>query len=461
MRFYAAMKNVTSPETSATGHARRAIAVSRIDRAAVDALEQRRMLSGTPGPMPALEANGTVDLWVPSQTGNFNNMLVEGEFRIYSAMRSVDTSAQDAAGLRPINVSYSDLYVIRADGTLDRDQLDEDRVRARAREASDAGVPWVIDIEHWAIDIRLNSQSEVQATLDKFIQLIDWAKDERPDIQIGFYGILPLRNYWGPVEQVVLEARARSEPGFENRFPERFVAAQERIDDWKRANDFLQPLADAVDFIVPSLYTFYDDPVNWVVYAEANMAEAAQWGKPVVPFLWPQYHDSGVLAGQMVDADFWQLQLDTVRAHADSVIIWGAAAMPIAGEAWWQPTIDFVNENRDVDTRSPERPTPDRDILPVARSTDAIPQRPVIRATATTHRSMFASSEPLIAINASSLAETLTTFRGESESERGESRTQTLANRLLAFAKSNPSLFEDAFNSGRAQDLLDSLKSDR
>ena len=40
--------------------------------------------------------------------------------------------------------------------------------------------------------------------------------------------------------------------------------------------------------IFPSLYTVYDDQGHWLRFAEANMVEARRYGKPVIPFIWPQ-----------------------------------------------------------------------------------------------------------------------------------------------------------------------------
>ena len=73
--------------------------------------------------------------------------------------------------------------------------------------------------------------------------------------------MLPIRNYWAPVR-----------------------GDSAAISDWQAENRRLQRLADAVDIIFPSLYTFYDDPAGWVTYAVANIKEARSYGKPVYAF---------------------------------------------------------------------------------------------------------------------------------------------------------------------------------
>src|SRR5690606_26877227 len=100
-------------------------------------------------------------------------------------------------------------------------------------------------------------------------------------------------------------------------------------------------LAAAVDIIFPSLYTFYDQPEQWQRYAIGNVAEARQYGKPVYPFIWPQFHDSGA----EIPSTFWRQQLETVYAEADGLVIWSPArGRPTWNPSapWWQATTDFL-----------------------------------------------------------------------------------------------------------------------
>jgi hypothetical protein len=135
---------------------------------------------------------------------------------------------------------------------------------------------------------------------------------------VGYYGTVPTRNYWAPVKK---DAGA--------------------LATWRGDNNRLAPLAQAVDTVYPSLYTFYDDVPGWTTYALANIEEARQYGKPVYPFLWPQYHQSR----KPIAGDFWRLQLDTVFKNADGLVIW----TPARGGAkwnpdtpWWHHTVDFL-----------------------------------------------------------------------------------------------------------------------
>ncbi len=308
-------------------------------------------LSGTPIVQPALPETST--------SGTDGVAATEPSFSVFSGMRHVpDGVSLEDEGVDDILITYGDLFGRGPNGELLDDMVAEHRVREFARRAADSGRKWVVDIEHWAHDINKADEATVQETMDKFLQLIEWAKDERPHVEIGIYGIMPIRNYWTPNElerrtAQLEEAKADGNAFWIGVFQDLVDTEQSRYDKWENANDFLQPLADQVDFIVPSLYTFYDNPEAWETYAEHNLEQAASYGKPVIPFLMPHYHNAGPLTGEMNGEDF-RAQLDFVRDNADGVVIWRGFSAWDTGEGWWQATTDFTAalaaEQIDVDS---------------------------------------------------------------------------------------------------------------
>lgn len=174
-----------------------------------------------------------------------------------------------------------------------------------------------LDIEHWPW---YKASEEVRAeTISKLIQVIDIIKSVNPNVDLGFYSIMPQRNYWVPIKG----------------YPEQVAA-------WEADNRALQPVADRVDAVFPSLYTFYDAPLDWEKYAAGNLAEARKYGKPVYPLIWPQFHDSMPLKGQHIGGDFWRLQLEVCRAQADGIVLWGGYRTPWDdGHPWWSETAKF------------------------------------------------------------------------------------------------------------------------
>lgn len=154
-----------------------------------------------------------------------------------------------------------------------------------------------LDIEHWGSLPDFN---------EKMIETVGLWRESYPDRPACFYGVGPARDYWSTVDLESAKYR-----------------------QWVAMNMERQPLAEAVDLMMPSLYTFYDDEennfVNWDQYAKANMdmAEQLSPGKRVVPFIWPQYHNKSQLAGQYINAKFWRHQIEFLFTLTSEIIIWG------------------------------------------------------------------------------------------------------------------------------------------
>ncbi len=113
----------------------------------------------------------------------------------------------------------------------------------------------VIDIEVWKFNSSMTS-TEITANINKFKKVIAVFRRDLPKTKIGVYLHLPERNWLAPC-------------GDPNKVASRTSA-------WHARNLKLQPLADAVDIIVPSLYTFYDDAAS--IRLLANLGEGQHQG---------------------------------------------------------------------------------------------------------------------------------------------------------------------------------------
>jgi hypothetical protein len=231
-------------------------------------------------------------------------------------------SQKPNAGLTPIRVDGRGFW-----RGQDQSQPDRDACQKTARAAAKEFSHFVINIEHWKVDINRDPKADVQKSVDKLVQVIRWMREAAPSLKLGIYAIPPIRDYWTPVRNI---------PG--------------SVASWRAANQFLKSIADASDFIAPSLYTFYEDIPGWVTYASANIEEAQQFGKPVYPFLWCRYHTSNRLRrNQFIEGGYWRTQLETVRDRgANGVVLWDWAGHDTpktnvlnAQQAWWQETVKF------------------------------------------------------------------------------------------------------------------------
>ena len=267
--------------------------------------------------------------------------VAQAKFRLFDSLLFLGKPNLKALGFEQLEVTGSAFWV----GGRPGKEPDEKAVRAYARSLLERGVQLVcLDIEHWPMYPHADSLT-VQGTVDKFLKIVRWMHNEAPGIQIGFYAMPPIQNYWTPV-----------------------VGKLEDLMSWNRHNDELMRLGSEVDVIFPSIYTFYDDPTgdSWRTYARANIEQARKYGKPVYVFLWPQYHDSNrTLRGQPIPAGFWRQQLETAFESADGVVIWGGwKTQWNSKEGWWRSTLDFLRAHSFIVPKPPSGLVIQRDITP-------------------------------------------------------------------------------------------------
>jgi hypothetical protein len=181
----------------------------------------------------------------------------------------------------------------------------------------------VLDIEVYKFN-GATTAADWNSNINKLKSVVAVFRQEMPNTKIGYYLLLPERNWLA----------ACGDP--------RKRAA--RTAAWHDRALRMQPLADVVDIIFPSLYTFYGDPASiacWPNYAKANIEQARIYGKPVWTFLWMKYHSTGT----WIPGPFWRTQLETVHANADGVVIWSQSLNSTAWSwtaPWWVETKKFM-----------------------------------------------------------------------------------------------------------------------
>ncbi|MGI9493719.1 MAG: hypothetical protein ACR2QF_15080, partial [Geminicoccaceae bacterium] len=109
------------------------------------------------------------------------------------------------------------------------------------------------------------------------------------------------------------------------------------------------------DTTATEIYTFYTDSAQdksrWLKYAGAQVDEAKRVvpNAPCYPFLWPVFHSgNNDFKGKPIPKDYFRLQLDFCKAHADGVVIWTESKMKRVDfddiPDWWEAVVEFIEE---------------------------------------------------------------------------------------------------------------------
>ncbi len=202
-----------------------------------------------------------------------------------------------------------------------------------------------IDIEHLPVTFSDNwdddwvaktppvkiTDTDRDRAIRELASIADWAHEANPKLIIGYFGILPQREYWSFIQPTKMH---------------------ENLDKLQQRNKKFRALAEHVDVLFPSLYTFYDKPEEWKIYAKGMFEEARQYNKPTYAFIWPIYHSSNATLGdQFIAGAFWRLQLETIyKLGFDGVVIWGGdkkqwnvSALDTDPSNWWYQTLSFMH----------------------------------------------------------------------------------------------------------------------
>jgi len=150
-------------------------------------------------------------------------------------------------------------------------------------------------------------------TYDESLEFLAFAKDtlqslglQRP---ISVYGQFP-REYWSAI-------RYREQP-------QNTTYAKSYL-KWIDSIQEKQELYKQLDFLCPSVYTFYpaaneadQSAQRWKIFATENIAIAKAFDKPVYPYLMINYHPAGVLLPDW----FIEFQLRIVESMKVECMIW-------------------------------------------------------------------------------------------------------------------------------------------
>lgn len=241
---------------------------------------------------------------------------------IYDATGYLNKNIQNNRIFIPIKILYQDKLL-----PFGTENIELNYLVNLAKSLPKSSVPYILDIECW--DIRPNTNDYIaNANIDKYILVIKTMKEARPDLKFGYFGLLPVRDYVSDK-----------------------VPNPEKLKKWHHANERAKKLAKYVDVICPEFYTFWNNPIAWKRYTLEGMEQARIYGKPILPFIWPEFMNCTPLKGNFIPKDFWKEQLSFLYQSGDGVIIWGGRDFTVKptvsriwneNDPWWAVTKSFI-----------------------------------------------------------------------------------------------------------------------
>lgn len=204
---------------------------------------------------------------------------------------------------------------------IDKEEpVSETTLQGIANTLQGSALPTVIDIGRWSI--YTTDSLKRKENLQKLIFVIESLRKARPELQFGYYGVVPQRVYEPLVDL--------------------------KLNEWLAFNDAAKlDLVPHVDAIFPTLFTFYTDPKGWETFAKQTLKEAKRFNKPVFAFISPKFTGSDqMLNRQYLPEAYWRIELETCFKYCDGIVIcnkepnmdWNTEA------SWWKETKVFMDE---------------------------------------------------------------------------------------------------------------------
>ena len=248
------------------------------------------------------------------------------EFKIFNALLYDDLLELNRYCIEDINVMYAWNFIPRRYKNGDMEFPLKKHVDKAIKKIRSKKQVTVIDLEHWPLK---NSTDEViNLSVSNYYNVMSDLKDALPDIVIGYYGVIPIKDF----------SRAK------------MSEKNHRYQEWVKESSRLKDVGYIVDAAFPSLYTIDNNRNSWKTRGISQIKEARKIikDKPVYPFIWPNYHEQGgrYPTGTEVEPDYWKLQLNILRTHADGMVLWGGNRQKFNQDMkWWKITVDFIEQN--------------------------------------------------------------------------------------------------------------------
>lgn len=234
-----------------------------------------------------------------------------GETAVFDHIAISDKPEMSDFGIEPFKLLTGHYFFEKDEnGAYIRDNPSERIIRERVEKLDD-DLFYAMNLEHWPIEME-RSEDEIRDSLDKLKRTADWLHKYNPNLMIGFYRLMPLRELVKAYQGEGTEAHA----------------------EWQRRNDVIsEALGNSVDVLFPSVYVVHlgeegtTTEERWADYVGENIREAERIadGKPLLTFSALYYHSNagGNQKGwQWLEPELVLFQLMYLRKHVDGIVLY-------------------------------------------------------------------------------------------------------------------------------------------
>lgn len=214
------------------------------------------------------------------------------------------------------------------DGHYDTSRISLTAIDRACAASTDRTDPFVADIEAFSLG------GNFDYAVSQLTKAVMRWRTNQPTRPIGFYSLVPSRNYNAPTDLDYQRNRGNMP---------KYLRAQGEFARWQMVNTRrAAALLTHCDFLVPSIYEFnLGQEARWRVYAEANLLEALRVAgtRLVYPMLMPSTHPGD----RAIPLEHWEgmVRFASEFTGVAGLMIYSSPAL-VADPRWREPVLKYV-----------------------------------------------------------------------------------------------------------------------
>lgn len=208
-----------------------------------------------------------------------------------------------------IPVAFIDESVLLGPGDNSNRAPDEVRTKALLKKYKDKKRV-VFRIDSWRVVADKNSDVSNQQHIDWYLQLIKWARQTLPGVDVGLFD-LPYSPWFA-------------------------LKDAEQMAEYQKIAKKLEPLIAASDSLYPSFLVQFDDIEHLFYAMSTQLFLAKSHDKPVFPVMWHRVAAAELAGSEALPSELLVQQCEFLKKYANGVLWWSNPGEHWQ-EGWYEP----------------------------------------------------------------------------------------------------------------------------